>query len=67
MKTPVAFAPLATVGGSAVLLQEPVALYIALGLVGFTLVIEVALFVLYVCRPGDRKDLLKWHHAWRGR
>ena len=66
MKTPVAFAPLA-VGGSAVLLQEPTALYIALGLAGFTLVIEVALLVLYVSRPGDRKDLLKWHRTWRGR
>ena len=69
MKTTAAFASLtaATSSVAAVFTQNTLALYIALGLVAFVLAIEVALLVLYVRRPGDRKDLLAFYRVWRGR
>lgn len=67
MKTTAAFAPLTAAASIAVLAQSSTLLYLALGLLASVLAIEVSLFVLYVRRPADRKDLLKFHRAWRGR
>lgn len=46
---------------------DVITLRMALGLTGIFLAIEVTFIVLFVRRPGDRKDLLKLHCAWRGR
>lgn len=68
MRTTAAFASLAT---SAAMYSgytgDAIALRMALGLIGIFLAIEVTFLVLFVRRPGDRKDLLKFHRAWRGR
>lgn len=67
MKPTAAFASLLAATSASALTQSTVALYLALGLIGIFLAIEVTFLVLYVRRPGDRKDLLKLHRAWRGR
>ena len=69
MKITAAFATSLTAAtGSAVLLsQNTAALYIALGFIASVLVTEMLLIVLYVCRPADRKDLLKLYRVWLGR
>jgi hypothetical protein len=67
MKTTAAFGSLAATSSIAALTKSPLVLYLALGLVAVILAIEVSFFVLYVRRPADRKDLLRYHRAWRGR
>lgn len=54
-------------GGVAVYTQDTVPLLFALGLVAMHLAGQGVLLALFVCRPADRKDLLKFIRAWRGR
>jgi hypothetical protein len=63
-----AFGSLVTAtGGVVVATQATVPLFIALGLVALHLAGQGVLLALFVCRPADRKDLLKFIKAWRGR
>jgi hypothetical protein len=68
MKITAAFAPLiAAMSSVTVFAQNTVALCMALAFVASILAIEVTFLILYVRRPGDRKDLLKLYRVWRGR
>lgn len=68
MKMTVAFGSLLTAAsGVAMSTQDTVPLLIALGLVALHLAGHGVLLVLFVCRPADRNDLLKYIRAWRER
>lgn len=68
MKMTVALGPLLGVtGGVAMSTNDMVPLLIALGLVALHLAGHAVLLVLFVCRPADRTDLLKYIRAWRER
>lgn len=72
VKISAAFASLSAVASSvAVLTQDTVALYFALGLIAFVVgavvIATISFGVPYVRRPADREDLRKLIEAWPAR